>query len=465
MSDTVDVNTMLAEEAKQIKERREHLESRYKGMKKLEDDHYLGLAFSGGGIRSGTFNLGILQGLTRIGLLPYVDYLSTVSGGGYIGTWLHGVINRHDLEETEKILERPDCERHLAPDEDPVAYLRQYSRYLAPELGLFSADFWVILAIWLRNVLLNQLMLIPFLALLILGALHVGYLRHVFVAHANPLQWILCLLLLLLGVVTIAGTGVRSVVNPTSCKERENNAPSRLDRQGWAVACAALVMSASVIVGSFAGPVFRTAWSWKQYVVISTVLFLLFVALQAIGGFLDCYKSQHSGHIRLSWLWLIIFPLAAATLTAGLLCVAMSWIAAWNSSDEAAWHVVAYGPPLIGLVWLAGAGFHIGLMAADFPDAGREWLARVAAFTTILIVGWALIFTVSVFGAVWISRIDGLRSKWGISLSGAWVLTTISGVLSGVSKRTGGKTDQHGRSDLLEVIAKVAPAVFVLGLL
>src|ERR1035437_3270372 len=52
----------------------------------------LGLAFSGGGIRSATFNLGVLQGLAELGLLPFIDYLSTVSGGGYIGSWLHGII-------------------------------------------------------------------------------------------------------------------------------------------------------------------------------------------------------------------------------------------------------------------------------------------------------------------------------------------------------------------------------------
>ena len=44
-----------------------------------------GLGFSGGGIRSATFNLGILQGLAEHDLLRRVDYLSTVSGGGYIG--------------------------------------------------------------------------------------------------------------------------------------------------------------------------------------------------------------------------------------------------------------------------------------------------------------------------------------------------------------------------------------------
>ena len=48
----------------------------------------VGVAFSGGGIRSATFHLGVLQELAEYGLLKQVDYLSTVSGGGYIGSWL-----------------------------------------------------------------------------------------------------------------------------------------------------------------------------------------------------------------------------------------------------------------------------------------------------------------------------------------------------------------------------------------
>lgn len=51
-----------------------------------EDDR-IGLALSGGGIRSATFGLGLLQGLSRLGVLSHLDYLSTVSGGGYIGGW------------------------------------------------------------------------------------------------------------------------------------------------------------------------------------------------------------------------------------------------------------------------------------------------------------------------------------------------------------------------------------------
>ena len=53
--------------------------------KEVVADRLVGLAFSGGGIRSATTNLGIAQALSRMGILRLVDYLSTVSGGGYIG--------------------------------------------------------------------------------------------------------------------------------------------------------------------------------------------------------------------------------------------------------------------------------------------------------------------------------------------------------------------------------------------
>jgi hypothetical protein len=51
-------------------------------------DYATGLALSGGGIRSSTFSLGVLIALARRNLLPDFDYLSTVSGGGYLGSFL-----------------------------------------------------------------------------------------------------------------------------------------------------------------------------------------------------------------------------------------------------------------------------------------------------------------------------------------------------------------------------------------
>ena len=56
----------------------------------------VGLALSGGGIRSATFNLGLLQALARQNILRYCDYLSTVSGGGYIGFLFELVARRFE---------------------------------------------------------------------------------------------------------------------------------------------------------------------------------------------------------------------------------------------------------------------------------------------------------------------------------------------------------------------------------
>ena len=52
------------------------------------------LCLSGGGIRSATFALGVLQGLAHVGVLGAFDYLSTVSGGGYTGGWFTAWLQR-----------------------------------------------------------------------------------------------------------------------------------------------------------------------------------------------------------------------------------------------------------------------------------------------------------------------------------------------------------------------------------
>ncbi|MFN3544760.1 MAG: patatin-like phospholipase family protein [Thiobacillus sp.] len=54
----------------------------------------MGLALSGGDSRSATFALGVTRALAKLGLLRGFDYLSTVSGGGYIGAWLSALIRR-----------------------------------------------------------------------------------------------------------------------------------------------------------------------------------------------------------------------------------------------------------------------------------------------------------------------------------------------------------------------------------
>src|SRR5216684_7395 len=145
----------------------------------VRDDRFVGVCFSGGGIRSATFNLGVTTALAKNGYLKQIDYLSTVSGGGYIGSWLTAWIKRKGCLQVEETLKKktatPDG-RYLEPD--PVRFLRKYSNYLAPRTGLLSTDLWALLAVYLRNVMLNVALLIAvgafILALPLLGV-HYGW--------------------------------------------------------------------------------------------------------------------------------------------------------------------------------------------------------------------------------------------------------------------------------------------------
>jgi predicted acylesterase/phospholipase RssA len=71
-----------------ILERRQQVEPPLPGGEAEVRGSLIGLALSGGGLRSACFNLGVIQALFRSGLLRHIDYLATVSGGGYIGSFL-----------------------------------------------------------------------------------------------------------------------------------------------------------------------------------------------------------------------------------------------------------------------------------------------------------------------------------------------------------------------------------------
>src|SRR5205809_8097466 len=123
------------------------------------------LCMSGGGLRSATFGLGILQGLARCSLLDRFHFLSTVSGGGYIGSWLSAWIKNNPdgiRGVVAELKRRP--ESTLNPEPRPIRHLREFSNYLAPKTGLTSVDFWTLITTFIRNMFLNWLVLISWLA-------------------------------------------------------------------------------------------------------------------------------------------------------------------------------------------------------------------------------------------------------------------------------------------------------------
>src|SRR6185369_15039193 len=206
------------------------------------------ICFSGGGIRSATFALGIVEALAERRLLSKFDYLSTVSGGGYLGSWLSAWIRREQIETQTADLTRLRKQRNqdeaVAAEEikvyrayqefrgdgvetveerlnrhtpldgdgfDPsiepkqFQFLREYSNYMMPKVGLLSADSWTFVAIYLRNVFLNWTIFIP----LITAALIAPWIMVAITLHAPLMGGALNTLLI---IALAAGLAVLLVV-------------------------------------------------------------------------------------------------------------------------------------------------------------------------------------------------------------------------------------------------------------
>ena len=115
----------------------------------------IGLSLSGGGIRSAAFCLGVLQALDLAQVLDKVDYLSTVSGGGYIGLSMRAAMNQNGGKF-------PFPSR-LKWDESPsLEHIRDTSNYLFPN-GPF--DFFRNAAIYTRGLVANFILIMIFLLL------------------------------------------------------------------------------------------------------------------------------------------------------------------------------------------------------------------------------------------------------------------------------------------------------------
>jgi hypothetical protein len=114
----------------------------------VSDEHpVVGIACSGGGIRSATFVLGFCQGLAQLidgskpGLLRRVDVMSTVSGGGYFGAFFGALFLR--LRDSSNVEARLNDSFSR-----PIQWLRENGRYLAPN---GSGDSLLAASIVLRN--------------------------------------------------------------------------------------------------------------------------------------------------------------------------------------------------------------------------------------------------------------------------------------------------------------------------
>ncbi len=172
-----------------------------------------GLALSGGGIRSATFSLGILQGLDYLNVLSHVHYLSTVSGGGYIGgfwsAWRQRPATtalraerdaRGEKPPQFPRRERPDDETTLTEPGDPeeIRHLREFSRFLSPRIGFFETEMWNAIIAFVGGLLPSLAGTVSLVFLLLVAWLALNF------PLACPEPWAAVLALVLLTGVTCA---------------------------------------------------------------------------------------------------------------------------------------------------------------------------------------------------------------------------------------------------------------------
>ncbi|MFO1126753.1 MAG: patatin-like phospholipase family protein [Methylocystis sp.] len=155
--DTKVFSEVFAKEIEDINERRGKLERPRiptADLKPTTDHEIVGLALSGGGVRCAAFCMGALQGLASARLIDRLDYLSTVSGGGYIGSAMTLAMSKNGGKF-------PFDPANSCDGETPhTRHIRDNSRYLVPK-GLKSVP--VFVAIYFRGLLSGALIALPIL--------------------------------------------------------------------------------------------------------------------------------------------------------------------------------------------------------------------------------------------------------------------------------------------------------------
>ncbi|MBI5616913.1 MAG: patatin-like phospholipase family protein [Gammaproteobacteria bacterium] len=488
-------------------------------------DELFGLAFSGGGIRSATFNLGVLQALAKQRLLHDVDFLSTVSGGGYIGGWLTAWLGR----ERQKLREALPAARSrdvngraldtvseaLARNEGipQIEHLRRFSNYLTPKKSFMSADFWTAITTHFRNTLLNQLMLVPLL-MMVCGA---AWLFTVVTARwfeadpaLRPTEVVKSLTSAALFFAAVF-TGFNLVDSDSAPATGAAAQRRRWTGEGMVAFVMAVTFAACwglvLLVGAWEPPrtatllattplgaklaalasllrveAFATrvgaAQTWQLTPTVQELLFWIergvvcYVRLVALCGIAmmlgwavrrwlrggDGLPAGRSAAAMGRGVLALLLSSLFAGAVGGLVCFGIARVLGLPFVDAHVWLVAGPGTVAIAIAIGVTITLHVGLMGRDFSEAVREWLARAGAWLCIVGVSLLLVFAVTFIAPPVFCR----APAWVLGSGGVgWLVTTGAGLAFG----HGAKTGVPGASSTRELVTRLAPYFFVVGLL
>jgi len=420
------------------------------------------LCISGGGIRSATFALGAIQGLAEKGVLTGFDYLSTVSGGGYIGAWLTSW--KHRAGGLDKIVPKlcPAAPVPKPDEVDPIGHLREFNNYLSPKLGFFSADTWTLAATVIRNMTLNWLVLIPVLMFALMAP-----------------RLILALWLLKDNFKDFYGGALPAV-------------PAYPLRIAAGFFFAAAIFNTMRYLPGVGGRN-RTESDFLKYC-LTPVVFAALAFMTYDSWFdpsLDDAGSPPTywdllfwitGSCAAGWLAYVAFcvrglkprlrqlfgPLSLAIVLTGVSTASAAWLLVTEAGELYDWLTyTTLGPPLLLLSFMAAGGLFVGLTSSALGDDDREWLSRGAAWMLLFVVCWAGICGLVLMAPNWVFAI-GAWAQSSIAAAGGLAGWVCSMAGFGSQYVFGKEQDQSKpgmKATALDLVAKLASPVFVAVLL
>ena len=376
------------------------------------------LCLSGGGIRSASFALGVIQGLAHKGLLGSFDYLSTVSGGGFTGgwlaAWLYRVRDQGPGAVTDALAGTTRAADAVEPG--PVRRMRTYSRYMSPQAGFLSADGWTLGATILRNLILNWTVLLPLVAAtLMLPLIYRELITALYLPpnSANTITLTEPSTYVLAASVTLILFGLGFIAF---------NLPGAGDRR-----CSE-----------------RDFLRWCHVPVCIGILGLtLYWAMEDVEIRLRDILLANTIGQSLTWIPVNLVMRARRWRPRTLVALAISgavtsvplWALTQLFQDQrvmvASYLVLAF--PLLMLIVDLVVVLFVGLAGADIGDSDLEWYSRLAAWDLITVVSWLLIGAIVFYVPALLDELrDSAQNATGFSTLGATGVV-ILGILTPVA--------------------------------
>ena len=419
------------------------------------------LCISGGGIRSATFALGALQGLAERGLLGEFDYLSTVSGGGYIGSWLTSWKQRE--KGIDQVIPRLKRNAPLpgAGEPDPIQHLREYNNYLSPKLGLLSTDTWTLAATVGRNMFLNWLVFVPLLLFalalprLVLALARLGETFFDFYGDPSAIR-----VDLLGDVIPVISGALFALAIFNLMRYLPGVGGKDHTEMDYLRYCLAPLICSAVA--------FLVEDSWFTSDGAHTKVSYANIVLAVIGSAMAGWLAYllFSGK---DWKerWRLFLPVSGAVILTGWAGASAAWLLSARVYPVASWPVfVTVAAPLELVALLFAGTLFVGLTSSALLDDDREWMSRAGAWILLFILCWTGICALVLIAPSLAMLLPGWWAKVAAAaagLGGGWITA-----LAGSNERTKAAQGSHASSCdpppsmLMTIAMKLAAPVFVI---